>query len=364
MGKPFDPKEVIFAPTATCNLACGHCRVNRNRGKGARWLTTEAAVNFLRDCAAHGIERVGFSGGEPFLEPDFLAAVCADAVDLGLEFDRLMTNGTWFKGEEDLRDTLETLYDSGFDGKIGLSLDDWHGQEPERVALFIDVANDVSGRNDAVEIDSALSRDGLWPAELLEATVAALNARIEAERDGSRLARFRGVRLLREDGVPRALEDAIYRENAAAGMDDGGGLRIPITGIPYSRGINDADAWKSPEWFRDDFCEGPGNVLYVHPDGIVAACCGFANERPELALGSVEDGVEALVAAGRSRPYVRACYETGLGEYRKELEAKGIEFPGKTDDMCFFCDWVCGKGLSAMDSIEKQNSSSPQTELI
>jgi len=38
---------------------------------------------------------------------------------------------------------------------------------------------------------------------------------------------------------------------------------------------------------------------------------------------------------------VIACFETGLGAVRKRIEADGRKFPGKTDDMCFFCDTLC-----------------------
>ncbi len=319
-GAPFNPKEVIFAPTAACNLHCAHCRVDRSRGTGAKRLTVERAITFLRDCADNGIERVGFSGGEPFLAFDFLVALCAETVNLDLFFDRLMTNGDWYKDESELRETLEAVYDAGFDGTIGLSLDDWHGQDGERAALFLQAAIEISGRPDGVEIDSALTADGRYPTELLKSVAASLSARSGSRAD-----------LILDGGLPVAI----------AGAE---GLRISVTGIPYSRPSDDPEAWKEAAWFKDDWCLGPGNVLYAHADGSVAACCGFANERPELALGTVDDPVEALIAAGLSGNHTRLCYQTGLATYRAELEARGFRFPGKTGDICFFCDWLCAHG--------------------
>ncbi len=316
-GAPFNPKEVIFAPTAACNLHCAHCRVDRTRGAGAARLTAERAIPFLRDCAERGIERVGFSGGEPFLALDFLVALCAETVSLDLYFDRLMTNGDWYRDEAHLRKALEAVYDAGFDGTVGLSLDRWHGQESGRVALLIARVADISGRNDGIEIDCALNADGSYPVELLEDVARALKG-----------LGFPEAALVRDYGVPAAIAD-------------GRGLRLPITGIPLSRGADDPAAWNAEEWFKDDWCLGPGNVLYAHADGSVAACCGFANERPELALGTVDDPVEALIAAGLSGNHTRLCYQTGLATHRAELEARGFRFPGKTGDMCFFCDWLC-----------------------
>jgi hypothetical protein len=79
----------------------------------------------------------------------------------------------------------------------------------------------------------------------------------------------------------------------------------------------------------------------VHPDGNVAVCCGFANENPELIAGNILDGPGALISSARKMPHVRRAYEEGLGALRVNLEAEGLVFPGKTDDMCFFCDWLC-----------------------
>ncbi|MCR4900367.1 MAG: radical SAM protein, partial [Treponema sp.] len=75
----FYPDEIIFASTTACNLHCEHCFVNRNPLQ----LDIEQAVAFLRDCAASGkIERVGFSGGEPFLYMEFLVALTKETVSL------------------------------------------------------------------------------------------------------------------------------------------------------------------------------------------------------------------------------------------------------------------------------------------
>ena len=38
---------------------------------------------------------------------------------------------------------------------------------------------------------------------------------------------------------------------------------------------NDPRAFKDSKWFEDDFCEGPGQILFVHATGDIAPCCGF-----------------------------------------------------------------------------------------
>lgn len=325
MGMPYNPREIIFAPTASCNLSCGHCRVDRSKGS----LSHDEALAFLADCAAGGVDRVGFSGGEPFLEVDFVSAIIRSAVDLGMYFDRLMTNGVWWETEAELSAALASILDAGFDGTLAVSFDDWHGQEPNTIAALFREAGKISGRNDWFEIVCALSRAGEAP-----------HARLEG------LSRALGSRLVSSDGSPRAIRNDAALKNRELEMDDGSGIDIPILTIPFSASGSDSEAWKSDRWFTDDWCEGPGNVLFVHPDGSVAVCCGFANERPELIAGHIRDGFETLVERARAMPQVRACYERGLGVVRKDLESRGVTLPGKTSDVCQFCDWMCERARS------------------
>ncbi len=324
-GKSYSPREIIFAPTSSCNLACGHCRVDRSKGT----LPLDDALAFLADCAEGGVDRVGFSGGEPFLELGFVSAIIRSAVELGMYFDRLMTNGTWWKSGDELAASLSAIVNAGFDGTLAVSFDDWHGQDGGKIAEFFLEAGRISGRNDWFEIVSALDRDGGAPIARLESLARALDAT-----------------LVSTDGAPLAIRNSAARKNRELGADDGSGIDIPILTIPFSAPGSDPAAWKAERWFSDDWCEGPGNVLYVHPDGSVAVCCGFANERPELIAGHLRDGYAKLVERARAMPQVRACYERGLGAVRKELEARGVPLPGKTSDICQFCDWLCESGLS------------------
>lgn len=333
----FRPDEIIFAPTGQCNLYCAHCRVKR----GAAELDAAAAIRFLDDCLEAGaagpasdgkapaeIERVGFSGGEPFLMPGFLVALSRAAADRGLLFDRLMTNGDWWADEGELRSALGDLYEAGFDGILGLSYDAYHGQDPARLAVFLGAYYAIWGRKDGAELLSVRSPDDEAFFEGLDALAASLGGRVE-----------------RRGGEPYRIVDEAYRSRTAADPDDGSGLCLPILRSARSASAEEG-AWEAPAWFEDDYCEGPGQVLYVHPDGSVAVCCGFANERPELILGTIDQGYAALMAAAAAAPHVGACYERGLGALRRELEAKGVAFPGKTGDICFFCDYLCERGLS------------------
>ncbi|MDX9899812.1 MAG: hypothetical protein RBT62_12915 [Spirochaetia bacterium] len=314
----FNPEEILFAPTSRCNLQCSHCGVSR----GGSELGVDESIAFLDSCLEGGIERVGYSGGEPFLRLDYICAVSKAATDRGMFFDRLMTNGDWWNDLLELRTGLEAVFEAGFDGIIGLSYDAFHGQSPERISTFIAAVFDVWGRRDALELLSVRSSSDESFYRDLGVVASALGGHLESS-----------------GGEPVRIIDASTRPRSESDPDDGKILNIPVLRFPLSKPAAEA-SWNASRWFVDDYCAGPGNVFYVHPDGSVAVCCGFANENPALIIGTVRDSYERLMANAKDNAHVRTCYETGLGELRKRLESEGVKFPGKTGDMCMFCDFL------------------------
>src|SRR5262249_6638910 len=131
--RTFRPDYISFSGTYQCNLTCPHCCVP------IEWpdrLPIPVALRFLTDARNYGIEVVGLTGGEPFLYPEFLFALCRRAVELGYRFDKIMTNGVWFENETQLNLILKELYETGFSGKLGLSVDKFHGSHLEKLVAF------------------------------------------------------------------------------------------------------------------------------------------------------------------------------------------------------------------------------------
>src|SRR6201988_3042955 len=90
--RTFRPNYLSFAGTYQCNLTCPHCCVP------IEWpdrLDIGGAVRFLEAAYVQGIGILGFTGGEPFLYPEFVQAVCRRASQLGFRFDKIVTNGVW-----------------------------------------------------------------------------------------------------------------------------------------------------------------------------------------------------------------------------------------------------------------------------
>ena len=303
----FCPTEIIFAATTACNLHCPHCFVNREPHQ----LKTEDALAFLK--SAHEsefsqIEKIGFSGGEPFLCMDFLCAVIKASVDYDFMFDRIMTNGDWWKTEQDLRATLRKIYDAGYDGKIGVSYDTFHAQSEERIATFIQTAWKIFG-GDSVEIQSVLPI-----GEKLRSLAKRLNLTYEENLSKSGL----GIATLTCDGIflPAYIQTESYQ-------------------------ANDSRAFKDKTWFKDDFCESMGQILFVHATGDIAPCCGFANENKALFIGKITDTFDTVLQKSRENNMVSLCFERGLSSEIKRLQKEGKLPAGKTSDICTFCDFVC-----------------------
>mgnify|MGYP004702407501 CR=1 FL=1 len=330
----FNPEEIIFAPTAQCTLACGHCRVTRIPQE----LDSTAAIAFMASCRGKGVERIGFSGGEPFLRAGFLQDVCRAAVGMDYYFGRLMTNGCWADDAAGFLTALEPLHAAGFDGIFGLSFDSWHGNDSRRAAVFLKAVFGIWGRRDIVEI-LAVGSPGQERTD--EAALAVLAAELG------------GTFVSGTTGRPDAIVDQAWLARTAADPDDGSGLFLPVQRFPYSAAAEEG-SWGAKAWFEDDYCDGPGNVFYVHPDGRVAVCCGFANENDDLIIGSiVTDGYDQLIGKAARAPRVHQCYDIGLASLARQMETTGRVLPGKTADICFFCDYLCNHRIRSGQDLDE-----------
>lgn len=306
----FYPEEVIFAPTGTCNLKCPHCFVKKTKYN----LKVSDAIKFLESCKGTTVRKVSFSGGgEPFLAMDFLVEVIKYCIDNAYNFGRIMTNGIWWQSKEELTEKLTILKEAGYDGKIGLSWDSFHGQKISEVRQFCrEVFKIFDGTS--VEIQSVISQFQ-FDLKNLEILAKGFDCGIEYDLD-------------KNTGV-----GTIFIK--------GKSIFIPVMRQSQSFLSTDTRAWKSDKWFKDDFCEGPGQVLFVHPNGNIAPCCGFANENKELCIGTIKQDFDTIMHQASKNPMLKICYNDGLSKQIKELKKNGVEIPGKTSDICAFCDFVC-----------------------
>lgn len=313
--RTFRPNYLSFAGTYQCNLTCPHCCVP------IEWtdrLDIPVALRFLEEAHAAGVEWLGFTGGEPFLYPEFVLAVCARAAELGFRFDKIMTNGVWHRDRRQLLAVLRKLAKTGFSGRIGLSIDKFHGSHTPKLAEFCRAVRKVFGRDDILSLSyaSRMPDHGLEP-------VRALARALDAVIDWSELL---GRYLL----VARDLTMALNWNHLA----------------PVERAEHLGHAWDGT-WFKEDYCEGPGQALIVNPRGEVKPCCGFASDLDQLTIGNIHtDSVAQIIRQARAHPVVGRIFRDGLTSLRDDILARDPEaLPGATSNHCFFCWYVLHKGV-------------------
>ena len=255
------------------------------------------------------IMKVGFSGGEPFLYFDFIVDLTNYVIEHDMMFDQIMTNGHWWKDKNELETKLQVLYDAGYDGKIGLSWDIFHGQPTERMKTFIETVLNMFGQ-DSINIQTVIPHKKLFKADEHSA-----------------------------DFINKKLYKAQLRDLAAVQKQYG----ITVYQLQQSFPCDHPLAWTGKKWFTEDYCEGPGHILYIHPTGDIAPCCGFANENPALFIGKITDNYETVMKNAEENKMINLCYIKGLLAHKEELEAQGHHFPNKCNDICTFCDYIWKK---------------------
>jgi hypothetical protein len=282
-------------------------------------LDIGAAVRFLEDAHAQGIGILGFTGGEPFLYPEFLHILCRRAAQLGFRFDKIMTNGVWHRDAGHLRSVLAELAAAGYSGKLGLSVDKFHGVHTARAAEFCRIAREVFGRDTIV----SLSYASRHPDQGLE-PVRDLARELEGVIEWSPL-------LHRYLLVCPELTITLNWNHLA----------------PVERAEKLTGAWDG-QWFAEDYCEGPGQALIVTPRGEVKPCCGFASDLDQLTIGNIyRDSVRTIIRRGRRHPYVGKVFREGLTAIRDEILARDPDaLPGATSNHCYFCWYVLTRGLA------------------
>lgn len=323
-AKGFSPKEILFSITTKCNLRCAHCDTVQTPGVCNRLLDKKAAIKFLNMCTRSGIKRVGFTGGEPFLALDAMCAIIKEAAKKGMLFGRIMTNGGWFDRDRELVPALHRVFRAGYDGDICLSVDIFHKQSLKKCALFIKCAAMMWRRGDIVSIAAVKGAKDNQTIKKLK-----------------RLAKILHAKLIYAKGRPCAIKN----ENIFVRI-----FYIELSPVGRAHGLK--DCWKDGKWFKDDFCAGPGNIFFVLPDGEVKPCCGYGFESDIFTIGDIKrDSPGKILKNALKNRFIKEIFTNGLHPIRKKLESSGVEFPGKTTNHCFFCNYMATRYAPQLEAL-------------
>jgi len=77
-------RTLWFNTGTLCNITCAHCYIESSaRNDALSYMTAPDVRGFLEEAASHPFEEVGFTGGEPFMNPE-LPAMLEDTMAHGL----------------------------------------------------------------------------------------------------------------------------------------------------------------------------------------------------------------------------------------------------------------------------------------
>lgn len=108
-----------------CPAACAHCLYACGPRREAGYLAPDAAARIFARIRALGCRSVHIGGGEPFLDPDGLAAVLDVAAQAGVGIEYVETNAAWFRDETSAVARLRGLHEHGL-GTLLVSISPFH----------------------------------------------------------------------------------------------------------------------------------------------------------------------------------------------------------------------------------------------
>lgn len=244
---------------------------------------------------------------------DFVLDVAGWCRNNDFYFDRLMTNGVWWNTADQLESALALLSEAGFDGKLCISFDSFHGQDEEKLVQFVKSACKIFRGNDIIQIQSVSDDD--------------------MKSDSQFLFRLHNFTKLLKCNISYNLDTNLKSGEFIISGKDG----LYIQGMRTCLSYNDeVSAWNSDRWFPEDFCISSGQIIYVHADGRIAPCCGFANEEKELIIGNLSMTFDVILDNAKKNKMVDVCYSKGLLKTVKKIR-KDV----KTSDPCAACKWMC-----------------------
>ena len=187
----------------------------------------------------------------------------------------------------------------------------FHSQNLAKLTLFIKTAKEVFGREDIISIASVYGVKDKKSDQLLGGLARRLKATKTRNWIKSKTLKIKLIKIRLE---------------------------------PIGKAEKLKELWNDRQWFKEDYCKGPGNVLFILPNGNVKPCCGYANELDALSIGNInKDTLKAVLNKAKSNSLVTTIFESGLSKIRQCLKNQGIVFPGKTSNHCYFCCYILTK---------------------
>lgn len=297
-------REIHWEITNKCNLRCKHC-LSTSGSARENELSTEEAISVLETLQSIGVNKIYFTGGEPFSRKDFLKLL-ERTVALGMQV-AIITNATLLQ-----KTTIEMIEKLGIE--LGISLD---GTD--------DITNDnIRGQGSFRKAIKALKQcqNVSIPITLYVTITAANVSQIDTF---AKLAREYGCKNIHFNEVNIAGRALDFSSELAISTEQKQCLPELIANIASS-------VFGEQLSVVDESCWVDGTSLFMTADGSIYLCSEIFQCRPELAIGNI-----------RSLP-LKAWLECEASTYTKHeqeccygmLTSKQVIFIGNVGINCVF----------------------------
>jgi hypothetical protein len=260
--------DLVLVLSSRCNAACMHCTTSCGPNR-TEALSEEQIRRLMDEAAAISVSdgsllRFNITGGEPFLDFDFMVKVVRYGAQLG-GVVTCATNAYWARSDDIVREKLSALRHAGL-AALSVSVSRFHQQYVPlpRVRRVLEIAQELDLRT---ELKGAITQSDLGPTGAIHDWKRELDI-------ADRVNVFPILPYLRA-GVELP-EDDYYRD----------------LGLP------------------EDRC--PSEIVCIEPDGEAMSCCGPGVSKQFLHLGNVRDATLAqLQHRFRTAPRQRILREQG-----------------------------------------------------
>ena len=126
MNRYLTVNRIEFAVTYLCNGRCRHCYTTLGKEAFPKHIDKSLAVKIVREIGEkYSPESIMTFGGEPLLFPELVCAVHREAVNVGISYREIITNGYWSKDRKKIKEIAKNLAESGVNN-IVISVDCFH----------------------------------------------------------------------------------------------------------------------------------------------------------------------------------------------------------------------------------------------
>ncbi len=286
-----------WAITGRCNMKCKHCFLSAPDAKFGE-MSHEECMKLIDEMAACGVSRIGLTGGEPLVRPDFFeivdALIAKDIALVGIATNGLLVNERF----------IGQLEDRGLKPKIFMSYDGtdgWHdwlrgidGAEKMLLSKFELLAKHGFYTGSAMTIHKG-------NVGVLRSSVNRLASVGVHQVIANRMTNFGEWEKYGRDCniTPKELYDAFY-EYIPQFYEDGCPVRLCLNRYfeTLSPGSKDYLLLPLKQYKKcsDYLCEPTHNVVYITADGYATPCLYIASqEAPCVQLPNIKDGLGAAL---------------------------------------------------------------------